>query len=68
VAALQAALGEIFRSHSQACQHDFSREVLVLDLDLSPLPASSVAEGVRTWIYGALPLQDGAQTGAGASR
>ena len=46
VAALQAALGGIFRSHGQACQHDFSREVLVLDLDLSPLPASSVAEGV----------------------
>ena len=45
VADLQAALGEIFRSHSQACQHDFSREVLVLDLDLSPLPASSAAEG-----------------------
>ena len=45
VADLQAALGEIFRSHSQACQHDYIREVLVLDLDLSPLPASSAAEG-----------------------
>jgi hypothetical protein len=42
---LQAALGEIFSSHSQACLHDFSRELLVLDLDLSPLPASSAAEG-----------------------
>jgi hypothetical protein len=45
VADVQAALGEIFSNDSQACQHKFTREVLVLDLDLSPLPASSAAEG-----------------------
>src|SRR5512142_2433586 len=45
VADLQTALGEIFPSSSQASRQDFSRAWLVLDLDLSPLPASSAAEG-----------------------
>ena len=45
VADLQAALGEIFGSYSQAQRHDFTHEVLVLDVDLSPLPASKHAEG-----------------------
>ncbi len=42
---LQAALGELFRSYSQSRQHDFTRDFLVLDVDLSPLPASKYAEG-----------------------
>jgi len=45
VADLQAALGELFGSYSQASRHDFTHELLVLDVDLSPLPASSAAEG-----------------------
>jgi hypothetical protein len=45
VADLQVALGELFRSHSQTRQHDFTRDFLVLDVDLSPLPASKSAEG-----------------------
>jgi hypothetical protein len=45
VADLQAALGELFRSYSQSRQHDFTRDFLVLDLDLSPLAASKHAEG-----------------------
>jgi hypothetical protein len=45
VADLQAALGELFGSYSQAQRHDFAHEMLVLDIDLSPLPASSAAEG-----------------------
>jgi hypothetical protein len=40
VADLQAALGEIFDSYSQSRQHEFTREFLVLDVDLSPLPES----------------------------
>lgn len=40
VADLQAALGELFGSHSQAHRHDFERDFLVLDIDLSPLPGS----------------------------
>lgn len=45
VADLQAALGELFCSYSQSRQHDFRRDWLVLDLDLSPLPASKQAQG-----------------------
>ncbi len=45
VADLQAALGELVGSYSQAQRHDFTHEFLVLDIDLSPLPASSAAEG-----------------------
>ena len=35
VAQLRAALTDVFRQHSQACRHDFSQRVLILDLDLS---------------------------------
>lgn len=45
VSALRKAVAETFRCYSQARQHDFSREPLILDLDLSPLPASRHAEG-----------------------
>src|SRR5919202_1325188 len=45
VAALRAAVEEIFQQHSQACHHDFTRDLLVLDIDLSPLPARRTAEG-----------------------
>lgn len=43
--AMQEALTETFSRYSQARQHHFEREFLVLDIDLSPLPASSQAEG-----------------------
>jgi hypothetical protein len=45
VADLQAALGEIFSCYGQARRHHFKQELLVLDVDLSPLPASKRAEG-----------------------
>ena len=45
VADLQAALGELFGSYSQASRHGFTQEMPVLDLDLLPLPASSEASG-----------------------
>jgi hypothetical protein len=45
VAALQEALIDIFQCYSQAWQDDFIRGVLVLDVDMSPLPASKRAEG-----------------------
>jgi hypothetical protein len=35
VAQLRAALTDLFRQHSQASHHDFSQQVLILDLDLS---------------------------------
>lgn len=45
VASLQEALAVIFGRYSQACQHDFTQDFLLLDVDLSPLPASKHAEG-----------------------
>ncbi|MBV8694359.1 MAG: transposase [Ktedonobacteraceae bacterium] len=45
VADLAAAIAELFGPYSQARQHDFDQEFLVLDVDLSPLPASKHAEG-----------------------
>jgi hypothetical protein len=45
VADVQVALDELFGSYSQSRQHEFTRDFLVLDVDLSPLPASKQAEG-----------------------
>jgi hypothetical protein len=45
VSALRDALAETFRHYSQARRHDFTKDWLMLDLDLSPLPASRHAEG-----------------------
>src|SRR5512135_2397861 len=44
VSDLQAALGEIYGCYGQARRHDFKQKLLVLDVDLSPLPASRRAE------------------------
>jgi hypothetical protein len=45
VAALQEAVAAVFARYSQARHHDDAQEVLVVDIDLSPLPASARAEG-----------------------
>jgi hypothetical protein len=45
LAAIRQAMTELFERYSLARQHDFGRELLVLDVDLSPLPASRHAEG-----------------------
>jgi hypothetical protein len=45
VADLRAAVETLFIQHRQARRHDFAQAVLVLDLDLSPLPASKACEG-----------------------
>jgi len=44
VGQLRAAWNEIFRRHSSACRHDFSAQVLILDLDLSGERTSKHAE------------------------
>jgi hypothetical protein len=45
VVALRQVVEATFLQHSQARRHNLEREVLVLDLDLSPLPASKRSEG-----------------------
>src|ERR671933_824187 len=52
VAALRTAMEELFRQHSLACRHDFTQDRLVLDIDLSPLPASRNAEGAERCYMG----------------
>ncbi len=42
---LRAAMTELFETYSQARGHHFQQELLILDIDLSPLPASRHAEG-----------------------
>lgn len=45
LAALRAAMADVFERYSQARRHDFRQGLLVLDVDLSPLPARRHAEG-----------------------
>jgi hypothetical protein len=52
VSALRAAVAETFGRYSQACRHDWSREPLLLDLDLSPLPTSQHAQGATRGYMG----------------
>jgi hypothetical protein len=45
ISALREAMADLFARYSQARRHDFRQELLILDVDLSPLPASRHAEG-----------------------
>lgn len=47
VLALQVAVGETFRRFSQTLKQELTQALLVLDVDLSPLPASRQAEGAE---------------------
>jgi len=52
VAALRQAIEASFEKHSQVRRHDFTKEILVLDLDLSPMPAGSRSEGSEKGYFG----------------
>jgi Transposase DDE domain len=52
VADLRGAVETIIRQHSQVRQHDFAQALLVLDLDLSPLPTRMQGEGVERGYLG----------------
>jgi len=67
VADLQAAVGGLLRTASPAGQHDFQRAILVLDGDLSPLPASAKAEGSERGYMGRCRWHSGTQVSAGTS-
>jgi hypothetical protein len=45
LAALRAAMTDLLEAYSQARRHNFQQGLLILDVDLSPLPASRHAEG-----------------------
>lgn len=67
MAALRQALADIFQRHSHTCRHNFEQEVLVLDVDLSPLPASSKAEGSERGYMGRCRSKTGRKARPGAS-
>jgi hypothetical protein len=52
LADLQTALGEIFGCYGKARRHCFKQELLVLDVDLSPLPTIKRAEGSKRGYMG----------------
>ena len=52
VADLEEAIVELFGCSSQTRLHAFDQELLVLDVDLSPLPASRAAEGSQRGYMG----------------
>jgi hypothetical protein len=68
VSALHEAVAETFRRYSQARQHDFTKEALVLDLDLSPLPASRHAEESTRGYLGRCRKTDRAQSGSACAQ
>jgi ribosomal protein L34 len=59
VAHRQAALAERFEKHRQARQHAFEKELLGLDGDVSPLPASKHAEGSQRGYLARSPSKTG---------
>ena len=52
VADLRTTVEELFQQHTQACRHDFAQDLLVLDSDLAPLPASRTAQGAERCYMG----------------
>lgn len=52
VAALRGMAEAQFRRHSQTRRHDLVKNILVLDLDLSPLPTSKRCEGAERGYFG----------------
>ena len=63
VADLAAAIADLFERYSQARQHAFEKEVLVLDVDVSPLPASRAAEGSERGYMGRCRSKTGRKLG-----
>ena len=45
VSQLREATSQLFRQHSRTLQHRFEQDWLWLDLDLTPLPTSKLAQG-----------------------
>lgn len=57
--ALREAVTDVFAQYRQARRHDFRQAVLILDVDLSPLPASRHAEGSERAYMGHSRLKTG---------
>jgi hypothetical protein len=58
---LQQANGQMYQQHGQALRHDFSQEMLLVDLDLTGLVASQYAEGSLKGYFAKKPGSRGRQ-------
>lgn len=63
VAQMQAAHNEIFRTHSQACRHDFTRADLVLDVDITGNPCGPKAACATKGYFAGQKNRRGRQVG-----
>jgi hypothetical protein len=63
VAQLRAAVTQIYRQWGQAQRHDFQQELLLLDVDLSGLPAGRLGEGVTKGFFSEHKHRRGRQLG-----
>jgi hypothetical protein len=59
LSALREAIGDVFAQYRQARRHNFRQALLILDVDLSPLPASRHAEGSERAYMGHSRLKTG---------
>jgi hypothetical protein len=59
LSALREAIGDVFAQYRQARRHNFRQALLILDVDLSPLPASRHAEGSERASMGHARLKTG---------
>jgi hypothetical protein len=60
---MQAAVDEIFRTHSQAYRHDYKKRLQLLDLDLTGMPCGPTAEQSMKGYFGRNNIRSGRQMG-----
>jgi hypothetical protein len=60
---MRQALKDIIHSHSQSAQHDYHQQCLLLDVDMSGLPAGCQGEGVSKGYFAGQKNRRGRQLG-----
>ena len=60
---MRQALSMIYRQQSQTCRHDYQREPLLLDVDLTGMPAGRQGEGVTKGFFSERKHRRGRQMG-----
>lgn len=63
VGQLRAAVDDIYRDHSRACDHDYEANWQVLDIDMTGLPAGMQGEGVSKGYFALTKKRRGRQLG-----
>lgn len=60
---MREAMSEILRQHSQVCRHAYGKQALVLDVDMSGMPAGRQGEGVTKGYFAGPKNRRGRQLG-----